>query len=209
VVYILDLEKTKFHILAVTVAADLAGVKAQGEAISLEAMNAKVLVARAGTMGLGFRPITDFMVRLAENTIRLVQEIESEALAAAHQAVERLRTANAVKLATQAGRLSQKARARWAGDLDAFIEKVNMRDQQTVSELLGHVQQLTKLLDEIAAQMLAAEAVSSSIRIESAALDARYSKAFQSVANNLQKCSTSVLKKVKSNLATLNRALNS
>jgi len=208
-VHAVDLEKIKFHLLAVSVAADLSDVKAQGEAISLEAMNAKVLVARAGSMGLGFRPITDFMVQLAEDTIRLVREIEAEALAVAHQAVERLRTANAVKLARKAEAISRSTNAKWGDQLRIFVEQVNARDQQTVSELLGHAQRLTKLLDEIASQMLAARAVSSSIRIESATIEARHSQSFQSVANNLQDCSSSVLTKVKSNLRTLNRALNS
>ncbi|MEX0298292.1 MAG: hypothetical protein AB3N28_04430 [Kordiimonas sp.] len=204
----IDLEKSKFHLLAVCIAADLADVKEQGEAISLEAMNAKVLFARAGNMALGFRPITDFMVQLADNTIRLVREIEREALAVSHQAVERLRTLNAVRMARKAIELGDAHKARFRGDLEPFLRCTVNHDEETVKELLGHARMLTKLLDEIAEQMIAASAISSSARIEAAAIDTRYSQSFQSVSEKLEQCSVAVLGKVKSNLNLLNHALD-
>lgn len=204
----IDLEKSKFHLLAVSIAADLADVKAQGEAISLEAMNAKVLVARAGNMALGFRPITDFMVQLADGTIRLVREIEYEALAVSHQAVERLRTLNAARMARQAVELSEQKKAKFRMDLVPFLQQTVRRDEDTVEHLLGRARNLTKLLDEIAEQMIAASAISSSARIEAAAIDKRYSQSFQSVSVKLEQCSVAVLSKVKANLSLLTHALD-
>ena len=204
----INLEKSKFHLLAVNVAAELSAVKAHGEAISLEAMNAKVLVARAGSMAMGFRPLTDFMVKLAEDIVHLVSEIELEALSVAHQAVTRLRTSNAVKLAERSLALSNAHEAKYRSDLPHFVETVRNRDAATVDRLLSHAYTLTKLLDEIVEQMLAASAVSSSIRIEAAAIDERYSASFHKVSTNLHEFSSAILTTVKNNLNVLNRALN-
>lgn len=203
----LDLEKSKFHLLAVSIAADLAYVKAEGEAISLEAMNAKVLVARAGSMALGFRPITDFMVQLADNTIRLVRDIEMEALAVSRQAVERLRTLKAVRMAQRAETLSQASQARYRTNISAFTAQTRKADEQKVSQLLQHAISLTKLLDEIAEQMRAATAISSSAKIEAALLDAQYAQSFNTVSQKQEECSKAVLGRVKSNLNLLNQAL--
>jgi len=204
----INLDKSKFHLLAVNVAAELSAVKVHGEAISLEAMNAKVLVARAGSMAMGFRPLTDFMVKLAEDIVHLVSEIESEALSVAHQAVTRLRTSNAVKLAEKSMALSDAQEAKYRSDLPHFVETVRNRDAATVDRLLNHAYTLTKLLDEIVEQMLAASAVSSSIRIEAAAIDERYSASFNKVSTNLHEFSSAILTTVKNNLNVLNRALN-
>jgi hypothetical protein len=204
----LDIGKTKFHLLAVSVAADLALVKTQGEAISLEAMNAKVLVARAGAMALGFRPITDFMVQLAASTIRLVQEIEKEALAVSHHSVARLRTNDAVLMAQKAQSLADASGARYRQQIEAFVAQTIERDIQTNENVLDHTQKLILLLEEIVELMMAASAVSSSARVESAAIDIRFSQSFQSVSNKLDQCSTTVSEKVKTNLAVLEKALS-
>lgn len=201
-------EKANFHLLAVSIAADLSDVRLHGEAISLEAMNAKVLVARAGTMALGFRPLTDFMMRLADNTIRLVQEIDAEALAVSHQAVSRLRTLNAVNMAMKAHSLSQASGARFREGIQGFVDHISEQDFQAEAKVLQRARHLMKLLEEIAEQMVAAGAISSSSRIEAAAIDERYSKSFQSVADKLEQCSTAVLSRVKANLALLMYAIN-
>jgi hypothetical protein len=203
----IDLERTQFHLMAVTVAAELANVKEQGEAISLEAMNAKVLVARAGNMALGFKPLTDFMVELADSTISLVREIEKEALAVSHQAVQRLRTSNAVRQARRALSISERSGANTGGPLKAFVKVVENQDDLAVDALLEHAFHLTKLLDDIAEKMLGAGAVASSIRIEAAAVDVRFSQSFSSVSDNLQRCSEAVLSIVKLNQNVLKRAL--
>jgi len=203
----IDLEKTKFHLLAVSVAADLDEVKTQGESISFEAMNAKVLVVRAGAMALGFRPITDFMVQLAENTIQLVREIETEALAVSHHSVSRLRTVNAVKMARKAQALAAESHTRFRDEIDAFVDKTVSLDAAMVDRVLEHTWKLIRLLDEIGELMMAANAMASSARVESAAIDVKYSASFQSVANKLDHCSAVVREKVKSNLAVLERAL--
>ncbi len=204
----IDLGKTKFHLLAVSVAADLALVKKQGEAISLEAMNAKVLVARAGVLALGFRPITDFMVQLAASTIRLVQEIEKEALAVSHHSVARLRTSNAVQMAEKAQALAKDSGARHRASIDGFVASMLETDIQTNENVLNHTQKLILLLEEIVELMMAASAVSSSARVESAAIDVRFSQSFQSVSNKLEQCSGTVREKVKTNLAVLEKALS-
>lgn len=205
--YGIDLEKSKFHLLAVSIAADLADVKAEGEAISLEAMNAKVLVAKAGSLALGFRPITDFMVQLADNTIRLVQEIEAEALTVSLLAVERLRTINAVRMASKAHLISQETNARYGGGLRTFVKQTSRRDDGKVEQLLVHARKLIRLLGQIADQMAAATAISSSARIEAATIDPRYSQSFRLVSEKLDQCASTVLRKVKTNLRLLTDAL--
>ena len=204
----LDLEKSKFHLLAVSVAADLAAVKEQGEAISFEAMNAKVLVVRAGAMALGFKPITDFMVELADNTINLVRDIEIEALAVSHHSVSRLRTANAVRMANKAVALAVDSKARYQAEIKGFATKMVGADTRMVDNVLEHTLKLIRLLKEIAELMMAANAVAASARVEAAALDAHYSRSFASVSDKLDECSTVVRNKVNSNLALLEKALN-
>jgi len=203
-----DLDKSKFHLLAVSVAADLADVKKQGEAISFEAMNAKVLVVRAGAMALGFKPITDFMVELADNTIDLVRAIETEALAVSHHSVSRLRTANAVRMADKAVLLSKKSKLQFDAEIKAFAQKTVIADHRMVENVLEHALKLIRLLKEIAELMMSANAVAASARVEAAALEAHYARSFASVSDKLDECSTIVRDKVNSNLALLEKALN-
>jgi len=204
----IDLDKSKFHLLAVSVAADLAEVKKQGEAISFEAMNAKVLVVRAGAMALGFKPITDFMVELADNTIDLVQDIEYEALTVSHHSVSRLRTANAVKMANKALDLALGNKARYQSEIKAFAGKTVTSDARVVDSVLEHAMKLIRLLKEIAELMMAANAVAASARVEAAALDAHYSRSFAGVSDKLDQCSKTVRDKVNNNIALLEKALN-
>ncbi len=203
----LGFEETKFHLLAVSVAADLAQVKSQGEAISLEALNAKVLVSKAGIKALGFQPITDFMVQLSKETINLVVQIEKKALAVSHEAVGRLRTVNSVQMAQRAQKLAANNDARYGAQIEIFVKATIAQDQDTISRLLEHAEQLVVLLKQIVARMKSANAVSYSVRIEAATVDANYSDAFRSVANKLEDCSRVVSEKVNVNLRLLNKAL--
>lgn len=200
-------DQGKFHLLAVNVAADLSDVRERGDEIALSAQNAKVLVARAGSSALGFRPITDFMINLASDTAGLVNKIDQEALAVSRLAVNRLRTIGAVNTARKAVSLAENSGAKYAHILRNYAERMEASDRAIIENLQHHNNFLVRLLTEISSLMLAAKAMASSAKIEAAGLEPQNQAAFLSVAEKLEDCATTIRDKVGENLSLIKLAI--
>ena len=174
-----------FFINAATVAAELSEVLTEAKNISLEAMNAKALVARAGDNVRTFKPITDFMVELANDTIWLVKEINREALVLSRTSLNELHSSDAnLKFA----RAQQKAAsAIHVETLDPIAkEAYNQHHHQSV-QLRRHMRKLFELLDEIESRMLAANVVTATSRLEAATAADSYQASLEGIVIKLEK----------------------
>lgn len=179
-----------FFINAATVAAELSEVLTEAKNISLEAMNAKALVARAGDNVRTFKPITDFMVELANDTIWLVKEINREALVLSRTSLNELHSSDAnARFATA----QQKASAApHVGTLDPIAkEAYNEHHQQSV-QLRRHMRKLFELLDEIESRMLAANVVTATSRLEAATATDSYQASLEGIVIKLEKAANRI-----------------
>lgn len=173
-----------FSVTAVTVAAQLSAVLSEARNISLEAMNARALVARAGDNVRTFRPITDYMIELASDTIRLVQEINHEALKLSRVALKRLDVAEAKRRFQHAQRLAQGAS--YLADMRPLVHQARQDELQQQRQLKHHLRQLTELLDEIELRMLAAHVVAATSRQEAATVEYTYKVGLEDIVNKLE-----------------------
>lgn len=82
-------------VTAARLAGRLYGVLATAKEISLSASNAKGIAARGGEKTAGFRPITDFITEMANDTISLVSQINQAALEISITSVNEMRAVSA------------------------------------------------------------------------------------------------------------------
>lgn len=176
--------KQDFYVLAVTLAARLNEILLEARKISLEAMNAKALVARGGLEMRTFKPITDYMSLLAKETIAVVSDINEAALHLAHQSLQEMRLRDVMRQISV--RLPDIEQAPFGQSvlpsLDAL--ETDVRNQQgALAEKIDH---LADLLGSIDQKMRAARVVSATARIEAAVCGGSCEKHFLDVAANLE-----------------------
>lgn len=182
--------KTTFFITAVAVSARLGYVLKEAKNISLEAMNAKALVARAGENVRTFKPITDYMVELANDTIRLVDDINQEALRISKSSLIALRGNEAVNHFNKA-----KSKAHNALYRDSFENALqhSEKDLHTFQQnLLRNIRRLNELLEEIENRMLAANVVTSTSRLEAATVSPLYRANFEAIVEKFENAAKTI-----------------
>jgi len=200
-----DILSKKFHVVSANVASDLVEVYELANSISLEAMNAKVLVARSGDKALGFRPITDFMVEMSDETIRLVEAINIEALLVSRLSVKLIRASIRTKHLELAQVRSMGAI--YENSIQNLLAVSAKGEEHMARQLEKHTVQLIKLLDDINSHMIAAQIMSGTSRIEAASVDVRYRTNFQSVSTKLDEASKGIRRRVVENKKYLLRTL--
>jgi len=179
-----DESRTTFFIRAVGVSARLSAVLKEAKNISLEAMNAKALVARAGESVRTFKPITDYMVELSYDTIKLVEEINTEALNISKSSLTAMRGSYAVSQYKKAKENSKEALYGDSFDKPMFNAQKDLDEFQ--KNLSRHTQRLHELLQEIETRMLAANVVTSTSRLEAATVSSVYQANFEAIVGKFE-----------------------
>lgn len=176
--------RTNFFITAVDVSARLNVVLNEAKNISLEAMNAKALVARAGENVRTFKPITDYMVELAYDTIQLVEEINAEALEISKSSLIAMRGEFALSQFNKAKLNSKNALYR-----DSFQKPMLAAQNDCLmfqKNLTRHTRRLHELLEQIETRMLAANVVTSTSRLEAATVSSLYQANFEAIVEKFE-----------------------
>lgn len=179
-----------FYIVAVTVSARLNSILDEASSISLEAMNAKVLVARAGDNARTFKPITDFMVALANDTIQTVREINRVAIRVANISLQDMRGRSTLRRIQ--AKLPVIEAARFGQTVLPVLDEIEEEARISDRELRDAVKTLVSLLSEIDQKMRAALVVTGTTRIEAAVSGTDYQTHFLAVAGNLERASSEI-----------------
>lgn len=179
-----------FSIVAVTVAARLNDILLDAHSISLEAMNAKVLVSRAGEKARTFIPVTDFMIELARDTTQLVGEINNASISVSRISLRQLRTGRALNRILK--KLPQIHEARYGASVDLAVQRISDEIRSYHDDLRNKVHALEALLLEIEQKMRAAQVLSGTTRMEAAAAGSDYQAHFHAVAENLEQSSKAI-----------------
>ncbi len=181
---------TTFFITAVAVSARLSAVLKEAKNISLEAMNAKALVARAGENVRTFKPITDYMVELANDTICLVEDINREALLISRSSLTALRGSEAVRHLEKARGKSEKAP--YQGSFENACSQAQYDLEKFQNVLRRNTRRLNELLEEIETRMLAANVVTSTSRLEAATVSNIYRANFEAIVGKFEKAAKNI-----------------
>jgi hypothetical protein len=193
-------QERPFFVSAATVAGNLISVMDIANEISLAAKNANAIAERAGEKANGFRPITDYINEMGNETISLVNKINTEALKVSRIAVDELRAQDAYQRLASA--------KDYAGE-DA-PESIQILIDKAAEELSTHKLALEKeknklieLLIEIKTQMRAAAVVSTCSRVEATQAE-EHETSLEVVAENVETATRKIAAIVKECDALLN-----
>lgn len=151
-------------VVAATISARLHDVIRLAEDISIAAMNAKTIAARAGDQARGFGPITDFIDDLARNATRLARRVSAESETLSRITAQRYRAYHADRRLAVVGAQ--------AADLDNFISLAPAieRERAEVARLArafaDSQRELLSCLDEIDSIVRATHMIAITSRIE-------------------------------------------
>ena len=168
---------------ALQIAAVQKSVVASAQAISLEAMNAKSLVSRAGEGARAIRPLTDQIDEFARHIISLIQEIRTAAVDVCRHTLAAFTeqiVAGHLKKAADLGRNSK-----FIGGADGTIASVNTSRNEIKARALHSFALLARLLEDIDTDLLAATVVVSKFRLEAGAIGGSYKANFDSLIEKL------------------------
>ncbi len=172
---------------AFVVAAMLAGhlfrMMRTAKLMSLSASNAKGVAARAGDKALGFRPITDFIAEMANDTIHYATKINHLALTVSRTAVNDLRAQDATQRFVEAHK--QMASAEQTAFIDHLIQQTNKKRAAMHAETAEIMIQLNTQLDEIHQRVRGSTIIVSNSRTE-ASRAGEFQKYLDSIADSVE-----------------------
>ncbi|RVU33706.1 hypothetical protein EOI86_21390 [Hwanghaeella grinnelliae] len=158
-------------------------VVTNAQAISLEAMNAKSLVSRAGETARAIRPLTDQIDEFARKIIALIEQIRAAVIEVSRNTLatftERV-VAEHMKHASDLGRNSK-----FIGSVGGKLQAVTSGQNEIRQKALASYDRLSRLLDDIGMNLLAASVVVSKFRLEVGASDGPYTTNFESLVDKL------------------------
>jgi len=175
------------HPPAFVIAAMLAGhlfrMMRTAKLMSLSASNAKGVAARAGDKALGFRPITDFIAEMANDTIHYATKINHLALTVSRTAVNDLRTLDGARRFAEAR--DQIADTGQAAFIDHLIHRADVERTAMRAETAEIMIQLNAQLDEIHQRVRGSTIIVSNSRTE-ASRAGEFQKYLDSIANSVE-----------------------
>ncbi len=175
------------HPPAFVIAAMLAGhlfrMMRTAKLMSLSASNAKGVAARAGDKALGFRPITDFIAEMANDTIHYATKINHLALTVSRTAVNDLRTLDGARRFAEAR--DQIADTGQAAFIDHLIHRADVERAAMRAETAEIMIQLNAQLDEIHQRVRGSTIIVSNSRTE-ASRAGEFQKYLDSIANSVE-----------------------
>ncbi len=179
-------QEQAFFVSSSVVAGRLLTVMQIAKEISLAAKNAKAIAERAGEKANSFKPITDFIDEMGRETIKLVEEINDQALSVSRSAVEELRCSDACDRFAQAAELLGDHKR--ANSLHEQVEHIKQDAQSQQKEVRKQANVLLDLLDRIWSCMRASGVISTRSRVEAVSAD-EYQDSLNVVAETIEKAS--------------------
>ncbi|MGE0385173.1 MAG: chemotaxis protein [Gammaproteobacteria bacterium] len=153
---------TEFFVAAAVVVGELVDVMNTARELSLAAKNAKAIAGRAGTRAAGFRPITEFIDAMGNETRELVLQINRCALSMSRNAVAEARIEGECRRLAAARRQMTTA----CPEVEALQRAVDARLALQRERMRDDLRTLVDLLETIAHRMRAARVISTRSRVE-------------------------------------------
>ncbi len=194
-------------VVAATVAADLKIVTEVANQITLTVMNAKVVATRAGEEGRAFKPITEFVSTLAQETSQVVSQINSLVLKVSQTAMQETFTRRMADAVTKAYMMHQSGNQGYE-QLKTWQHGYQEQQRTKHTELAEDVRRLLSALDAIEYQVRSAQCISSNCRIEAANVQS-YRQDFETVAASVEAAAQKMREQVSKSRQQLEFCLNS
>jgi hypothetical protein len=183
-------EKYNYFVLAAVIAAELDKASKVAKGLSITASNARAVALRAGTSASGFRPLTDFIDRLASVTANSSKKINSIAANLSKTAASKFRADYAIARFDNVYLKSNES---------IYIDTLNFgykRTKDKQKELLhNYHKQLLKLtmeLDTLRDELRTAVILATLSRVEASQASVIYRESLINVAENVESAASEI-----------------
>lgn len=173
-----------YFVSAAEIAAKLDRATTIAQQLSLTASNARAVALRAGEGAAGFRPLTDFIDRLADITIRSSKKINHLAARLSQTSSEKVRSDDVIK---HFNSVFEKAHGSpFIGSLNTVFHR-SKEKQKTLND--SYKRQIEQLSDELATlsnELRNAVILATLSRVEASQAGIQYQDALINVADNVE-----------------------
>lgn len=183
-------QETQTFTAALDISVLLKDVLAQAEEISLQAMNARANVAKAGDRARSIRPIVDYAEELSADIVRLVERIGARSMTMTRCSLEKFTNELTVQHFRRARMLG--AEARHIATIEPAVQGADQRLDTLRRRLDVDIRDLGGLLDQIETILLAANIVVAKFHIEVEAGDPPNRSSFEALVKQFENAVTAI-----------------
>ncbi|MEW6989603.1 hypothetical protein AADZ91_02845 [Colwelliaceae bacterium 6441] len=185
-----------YFVSAAVIAAKLDKATKVAQQLSLTASNARAVALRAGEGAAGFRPLTDFIDRLADVTVNSSKKINSLAANLSKIAAEKFRSDSALQ---RFGIVYNKAKDYPnITSLNTAFNRTKI-NQERLQRIYGkQIRQLNLELEELSGELRTAVILATLSRVEASQAGMAYQESLHNVADNVENAATIIKKHIQS-----------
>jgi methyl-accepting chemotaxis protein len=175
---------TNYFVSAAEIAAKLDRATTIAKQLSLTASNARAVALRAGERAAGFRPLTDFIDRLADITINSSKKINKLAARLSQTSADKVRSDAAIKHFTA---VYLKAReSQYLNSLDTVFQRAKEKKDNLDNSYKRQIDQLSDELATLSSELRNAVILATLSRVEASQAGIQYQDALINVADNVE-----------------------
>jgi len=185
-----------YFVAAAVIAAKLDKATKIAQQLSLTASNARAVALRAGEGAAGFRPLTDFIDRLADVTVKSSKQINYLAASLSKTAANKFRADSAID---RFGVVYDKAKHySHIGSLSKNYERTKRYQSKLASQFQKQIKQLIDELDELSGELRTAVILATLSRVEASQAGSAYQESLHNVADNVEDAASIIKKHIQS-----------
>ncbi|WP_206485942.1 chemotaxis protein [Thalassotalea sp. G2M2-11] len=185
-----------YFVAAAVIAAKLDRATKVAQQLSLTASNARAVALRAGEGAAGFRPLTDFIDRLADVTVKSSKQINFLAASLSKTAAEKFRADSAI---SRFNTVYQRAKdSENISSLDNNFNRTKQHQSQLILMFQKQIKQLIDELDELSGELRTAVILATLSRVEASQAGVAYQESLHNVANNVESAASIIKKHIQS-----------
>ncbi len=173
-----------YFVAAAVIAAKLDQATTIAQQLSLTASNARAVALRAGERAAGFRPLTDFIDRLAEITITASKKINHLAAILSKTSAAKVRADNAIKHFNIV--FKKAVDSPFINSLNDAFEHCKINQDKLTRAYQRQISQLSDELAMLSSELRNAVILATLSRVEASQAGAQYQDALINVADNVE-----------------------
>ncbi len=184
-----------YFVAAAVIAARLDQATYIAKQLSLTASNARAVALRAGERAAGFRPLTDFIDRLAEITITSSRKINNLAAKLSQTSAIKVRADNAIKHFNNVYKKSTDSP--FINSLDQVFNQCRKKQEFLEKEYRRQIEELSDELAMLSSELRNAVILATLSRAEASQAGVQYQEALINVADNVEGAASKIKEHIK------------
>lgn len=179
-----------YFVVAAIISAKLDQATKVAQKLSLTASNARAVALRAGDGAAGFRPLTDFIDRLADITVSSSKKINLLATSLSKTAADKVRVDGAIKHFLVV--YDKAADSPYIDTLHKSFKKTSDHQDELQTSYIKQIRELANELDELRGELRTAVILATLSRVEASQAGVLYESALVNVADNVESAASEI-----------------